>query len=205
MMQDKTKGQGQAGVRGSLQEAMSARPIWQSEQGAIFGDFVKVHSLSAAGRRVVTAIPGQPGAPQPPELTPGQNPAGLTPQRLMILVALAVAFVLLTGYLGLAWWAQLLLALPLLLLYLAWPAVQQLQALTRWARAEEAVTVLLSGDNPNPQEGVIVRNVYPSDSAATLAEGGRSVALVVHGLPAEERVKLVRQVMAYTAMGQVRR
>ena len=83
--------------------------------------------------------------------------------------------------------------------------MQQLQALTRWARAEEAVTVLLSGDTPNPQEGVIVRNVYPSDSAATLAEGGRSVALVVHGLPTEERVKLVRQVMAYTAMGQVRR
>ncbi|RTR25610.1 hypothetical protein EJ104_10325 [Deinococcus radiophilus] len=186
---------------------MIGRPLWQGDAGVVFADSLKLHGLTATGRRIVTAMPGKPGDPQPSELTPGQNPAGLTPQRLLLLVVLGVVFGVVTGLLGFPWWVQLMLGLVLGLTYIAWPSVQQVQAIGRWARQEEAVTLVLAdgAGQANPQDGVIVRTVYPSDSPATLAEGGRAVALVVYGLNADDRVKLVRQVLGNQAMGQVRR
>ena len=186
------------GVQEKMQAAMAARPLWQGAAGAVFPDHLQLHGLKAEGRQVVTALPGKPGDPQPPELQPGQNPGGLTPQRLLILVVLGVLFGVATSLLGLPWWLQLALGLGLALAYLAWPSVRQVQAIGQWAQREEAVTLVLSGEG----EGVVVRSVHPGDSAATLAEGGRRVALVVYGLPPQDRVQLVRQVLGYQAMSR---
>lgn len=197
------------GMREQLREAVATRPIWQGEAGAVFPDHLHLHGLKASGRTLVTALPGKPGDPQPPELTPGQNPAGLTPQRLIGLLVLGLVFGIATSLLGLVWWLQLGLGLLLLMAYITWPSLKQVQVIQRWAHEQEAVTLLLSGEGGagrNPAEGgVTVRTVYPSDSATTLVAGGHGVALVVYGLPAEERVKLVRQVLGYQAMQQVGR
>ncbi|GHF93833.1 hypothetical protein GCM10017783_02210 [Deinococcus piscis] len=184
-----------------MQAAALGRPLWQGEAGAVFPDHLQLHGLRAEGRQVVTALPGKPGDPQPPELRPGQNPGGLTPQRLLILVGLGAVFGVASSLLGLPWWAQMGLGLALALAYLAWPAVRQVQAIGQWAQREEAVTLVLSGEG----EGVVVRSVHPGDSPATLAEGGRGVALVVYGLPQQDRVQLVRQVLGYQAMRGGRR
>lgn len=189
------------GVQQQMQAAMAARPLWQGAAGAVFADHLQLHGLSAAGRQVVTALPGKPGDPQPPELRPGQNPGGLTPQRLLILVVLGVLFGVVSSLLRPPGQPQLGLGLALALLYVAWPSVRQVQAIGRWAQREEAVTLVLSGEG----EGVLVRSVHPGDSPATLAGGGRGVALVVYGLPPQDRVQLVRQVLGYQAMRGVRR
>lgn len=211
MTQGKDGGKNSTHGKGSFQDQLQAaaltRPLWQGEAGTVFADHLELHGLKASGRTIITALPGKPGDPHPPELVPGQNPAGLSPQRLMILVALMVIFGVLTSFLGLPWWGQLGLGLLLILGYIAWPSVRQVQAIQRWAQQQEAVTLLLSGEeNSNsPAEGVVVRSVYPSDSPATLTQGGRGVALVVYGIPKEERVKLIRSVLGYQAMNQMRR
>ncbi len=188
-----------------VQAAVASRPLWQGAAGEVYPDHLKLHGLSASGRQLITAVPGKPGDPQPPELQPGQNPAGLSPQRLILLIVLGVAFGVATSLLGMPWWAQLVLGVLLAAVYLAWPSVRQVQAIQRWAREQEAVTLVLAGEEGGAsQDGVIVRTVYPSDSAAALAEGGRGMALVVYGLPADDRVKLVRQVLGYQAVNQRR-
>lgn len=182
-----------------LSGVIAGQPLYQGEAGSVWPDAVKLFGLTATGRRVITAVPGTPGSSPPPELADPRR-LGLKPPQLIGLMVASVALGALVTVAGLPWWVGLILAVLLVGAALAWPATQQFKAVERWARSEESVMLLLSGDQPPEVVPPEVRTLHPEDSPVTLPQGGRSVAVVVYGLPPEARVRLVRMAMGLQAM-----
>lgn len=178
--------------------------LYSGPAGKIWTDGLALYNLTAQGVGVQGVMAGGPQNQPSPEEVAALNSAGAGAYGPLKPWMVAVIFMLLflaLNLLGAPAWTGWLLALLAVVALLGWPVYRQFKAYEGLFRSREELTILLS-DKPTQMVSSVVE-IHPDTPAQTIKATRQPVALVLHGLPLAERIKLSGGVTRHVAMGQM--